>query len=331
MLGLCPGGSNVLNELPGLARIVRVTRVSVRELVVLGSASQVPTRHRNHNGYFLRWDHEGILFDPGEGTQRQMLYAGVAASAITRICITHLHGDHCLGLPGVIQRLALDRVDHPIDLYYPASGQAYIDRLRAASIFHDTTEIRCHPIDCDGVVEFDAPTTFGLVARQLDHGVESFGYQIVEPDGLRMVALRLAERGIEGPRVRELQRVGSLRTEHGMVALDEVSEVKRGQRFAFVMDTRMCANAVELARRADLFVCESTFVTADARLAEAYGHLTARQAAEIARDANARLLVLTHFSQRYSDVDLLVEEAADVFANVIAAHDLLRVTVPPRL
>ncbi|HWM97084.1 MAG TPA: MBL fold metallo-hydrolase, partial [Streptosporangiaceae bacterium] len=79
--------------------------MSNRELVVLGTASQVPIRRRNHNGYFLRWDAEGLLFDPGEGTQRQMQFAGVAASQISRICITHFHGDHCLGLPGVLQRM----------------------------------------------------------------------------------------------------------------------------------------------------------------------------------------------------------------------------------
>ena len=86
--------------------------VSNRELVVLGTASQAPTRSRNHNGYFLRWDDEGLLFDPGEGTQRQMLFAGVTASQVTRICITHLHGDHCLGLPGVLAR-DLDRIPVP--------------------------------------------------------------------------------------------------------------------------------------------------------------------------------------------------------------------------
>ena len=87
--------------------------LSVRELVVLGTASQVPTRHRNHNGYLLRWDGEGLLFDPGEGTQRQMLRAGVAAHDLNRICVTHFHGDHSLGLAGVIQRINLDRVPHP--------------------------------------------------------------------------------------------------------------------------------------------------------------------------------------------------------------------------
>ena len=94
----------------------------MRELVVLGTASQVPTRYRNHNGYLLRWDDEGLLFDPGEGTQRQMVLAGVAASAVNRLCLTHFHGDHCLGVPGIIQRASLDRVGHPITAHFPASG-----------------------------------------------------------------------------------------------------------------------------------------------------------------------------------------------------------------
>lgn len=95
----------------------------MRELVILGTASQVPTRTRNHNGYLLRWDGEGLLFDPGEGTQRQMLHAGVSATQITRICLTHVHGDHCFGLPGVLSRMALDGVPHPVHLHYPASGR----------------------------------------------------------------------------------------------------------------------------------------------------------------------------------------------------------------
>jgi ribonuclease Z len=295
-----------------------------RELVVLGSASQVPTRHRNHNGYFLRWDADGILFDPGEGTQRQMLLAGISMSSVTSICITHLHGDHCLGLPGVIQRLSLDRIDHPVDLYYPASGQEYIDRLRAASIFHDTTDIRCHPVVEDGEIGPE------LTARHLDHGVESVGYQLVEPDGRRMLPDRLAALGVWGPQVRALQNTGTIHVNGVTVNLDDVSEHKPGQRFAFVMDTRRCPGAQQLATRADLLVCESTFCDADEKLAESYGHLTARQAAQIALEAGARKLVITHFSQRYEDISPLLAEAVEVFPNTVAAHDLLRIPVPAR-
>src|SRR5215467_13769579 len=148
--------------------------VSVRELVVLGTASQAPTRTRNHNGYLLRWDGEGILFDPGEGTQRQMIQAGVSATDITRMCITHFHGDHCLGVAGIVQRLSLDRVPHPVPAHYPASGAEYFGRLRHASVFHETADVREEPVEADGVI---ATGAFGtLSATRLDHPVDTFGY-----------------------------------------------------------------------------------------------------------------------------------------------------------
>jgi ribonuclease Z len=163
--------------------------VSVRELVVLGTASQVPTRTRNHNGYLLRWDGEGILFDPGEGTQRQMTLAGVSVTDVTRICVTHFHGDHCLGLPGVVQRLSLDRVSHPVYVHYPESGQEFYDRLRHASSYHETAELIEQPLV--GIAT-GAMGPFGnLSAYRLDHPVESYGYRIVEPDGRRMLPERL--------------------------------------------------------------------------------------------------------------------------------------------
>ena len=197
----------------------RLGVVSVRELVVLGTASQVPTRARSHNAYLLRWDGEGILFDPGEGAQRQLTLAGIAAADITRICVTHFHGDHALGLPGVVQRLSLE----------------------------------------------------------------------------------------------------------------EVSEPRRGQRVAFVMDTRLCPAVSELADGVDLLVIESTFLSPESGLAAESGHLTAAQAARVAADCGVRTLVLTHFSRRYDDPDAFHAEASATYdGNLIIASDLIRVPVPPR-
>ncbi|HEV7861053.1 MAG TPA: ribonuclease Z [Acidimicrobiia bacterium] len=304
--------------------------MSARELVVLGTASQAPTRHRNHNGYLLRWDAEGVLFDPGEGTQRQMLLAGVAASAITRICVTHFHGDHCLGLPGVLQRLSLDQVAHPVDIWYPAAGQEFFDRLRRCALYNDTVEVRPHPIVDGGVVD-PGPEPFALMAGRLDHRTETFGWRVVEPDGRRMLPDRLDAAGVTGPDVGRLQRDGALVTADGRtVTLEAMSEPRRGQVFAFVMDTRLCDAAVALADGADLVVCESTFLERDADLAAAYGHLTAAQAARVAREAGARQLVLTHFSQRYSDDAEFAAEAGEVFPDVVVARDLDRIPVPPR-
>lgn len=354
--------------------------MSPRELIVLGTASQVPTRQRGHNGYLLRWDGEGILFDPGEGAQRQMLLAGVAATDITRICLTHLHGDHALGLPGVIQRLSLDGVPHPVPVHFPASGAEYLARLRHATPFHETAELREEPITAEGVVAggdpdpgtADAtaasaggdvrgrtrggtatgtsPDTRGdararpgevatggpgsvarLEVRRLSHTIDAYGYRLVEPDGRRMLPERLSAYGIAGPAIGELQRVGHLDLDGRRVALAEVSTPRRGQRFAFVMDTRLCDGVYELADGADMLVAESTFLESDTALATAYGHLTAAQAARVAQDCGVRRLVLTHFSQRYPDPAEFEQEARRHFdGDLVIAEDLTRVPVPPR-
>lgn len=303
--------------------------MSSRELVVLGSASQTPTRHRNHNGYLLRWDGTSVLFDPGEGTQRQLLLAGASPTSIRHICITHFHGDHCLGLPGMLQRLSLDRVPEPVEVLYPASGQEYFDRLRHASAYQDHLDVRPVPVRADGLAS--TGPAFSIDAVRLDHEPETFGWRVVEPDGIHLRPDRLEAAGIRGPDVGRLLAEGSLVRGGVRIGRDEVSEVRPGQRLAFVMDTGICDAAVGLAADADLVVCEATFASADAGLARRYRHLTAADAGRVARDAGARRLVITHFSQRYPDVGTLLDEAREVFPDVVAAEDLLRVPVPSRL
>lgn len=314
----------------------------VRELVVLGSASQVPTRQRNHNGYLLRWDGEGFLFDPGEGTQRQFVVAGVAVSAVTCICITHFHGDHCLGLPGVLQRLSLDGVRRAVPVCFPASGEAFFERLRHASAYDDRLDVRPVPVSPpdDGslvVVPTGVELSVTLSAAPLSHSIDSVGWRVEEPAGRTMLPDRLEAAGVRGPDITKLQRDGfvalggSAGHPERRVVLDDVSVPRRGQRVAFVMDTAWCDGALALARGCDLLVCEATFAEAERELALRWGHMTARQAGELAAAAGARALVLTHFSQRYPDTSALAREAAAVFdGDVVAATDLDRIPVPSR-
>jgi ribonuclease Z len=305
--------------------------VSARELVVLGTASQAPTRRRNHNGYVLRWDTEGILFDPGEGTQRQMLFAGVTANQINRICITHFHGDHCLGLPGVLHRMSLDRLRHPVDAWYPGENADVFRHLRYAALYGEAVELREHPVTADGAVGQEA--SFRLEAARLSHLVPAIGYRLVEPDSRRMLPDRLAEAGVTGPDISRLQHEGQILAGGRTLRLEQVSEPRPGQRFAFIMDTRLCDGAFALADRADMVVCEATFADADAGLAREYGHLTAGQAGRIAAESGARLLVLSHFSQRYDAADgqRLAGEAEAVFGGeVVLAEDLTTIAVPAR-
>lgn len=284
---------------------------------MLGTASHVPTRTRAHNGYLLRWDDQGLLFDPGEGTQRQMLHAGVASTAITRICLTHVHGDHCFGLPGVLARMALDGRTEPIDVHFPASGAAVVQALVVAA--GPPVPVRLRPHGGPGEV---AP---GLWVEALRHRTETYGYRLVEPDGRTMVPPRLEAAGVRGPDVGRLQRTGRL----GAVRLEDVSVPRPGQRFALIMDTAVCDGAVALADGTDLVVTESTYAAAEADLAERYLHLTAGQAGAIAAEAGARTLVLTHFSARYDDLGPLRAEAAAAHpaGEVVAAVDGQRVPV----
>ncbi len=302
--------------------------MSARQLVVLGTASQVPTRHRNHNGHFLRWDGRGLLFDPGEGTQRQMIHAGVRAHGIHHICVTHFHGDHCLGLAGLIQRISLDAVPHEVTVHYPASGQAFFERLRHASIYHDRSQLRPCPIAQPGTL-LTTPE-LSISALPLRHTTPCFGYRIEEPAGRRMLPEKLREHGIRGPLVGELLRTGHVDCGGRRVHLDEVSTARPGQSMALVMDTAVCDAAVELARGVDLLVIESTYLDSEAAEAADRGHLTARQAATIAAEAGAHTVVLTHFSQRHPDVAPFLAQASEVHPRVTAAQDGDVIDLPPR-
>lgn len=303
-----------------------------RELVVLGTASQAPTRHRNHNGYLLRWDGHHILFDPGEGTQRQLVLAGLSGADIHRICLTHFHGDHCFGLPGVLARMALDHARSPVPIHHPVEGAEQLAHLELAAPPHEPVPVVHHPARGDGdAVETPVGT---LVARRLDHGpVPTVGWRLDEPDGRRLLPERLEQLGIEGPDRARLVEQGHVEVDGRTVTVEDVSVERPGQHFAFVMDTRWCDGALALADGADLLVCESTFLDAERDLAERWFHLTARDAARLAVEAGARRLVLTHYSQRHPDEGDFLREAEDEAAGrveVVAARDLDRIAVPPR-
>ncbi|MCW4351859.1 ribonuclease Z [Hoyosella sp. YIM 151337] len=305
--------------------------MSPRELFVLGTASAVPTRQRNHNGYFLRWGAQGILFDPGEGTQQQMLCSGLSANDITRVCITHFHGDHCLGLPGVIQRIARDGVTHEVEIAYPAAGEAFFEKLRWASEFVPTSVVVPRPLSGPAPAPFGEPLVTALPLR---HSIPVYGYRVEEPERVHMRAGALAAKGVTGPPVGELKERGALTLPDGeTLYLDDYCVREPGRSFAIVMDTGWCDEAIALARGVDLLLIEATFLSSESELAAKYRHLTARQAGEIAAEAGVRKMVLTHFSERYTagGFERFGEEAAREFSgDIVVASDLDRVSFPAR-
>jgi len=294
--------------------------MSVRDLIILGCSSQQPTRLRNHGAYLFRWNDEGLLFDPGEGTQRQFIFANIAPTVITRIFVSHFHGDHCLGLGSILMRLNLDKVTHPIHCYYPASGKKYFDRLRHGTIYHETINVVEHPVFQPGIVEDDGK--FRIEATFLEHGVDNIGWRVTEPDVCKFEREKLDAHGIKGPLVRELQEKGQITLNGKTIYLNEVSWIRPGDRIAVVIDTRYCQNAIDIAQNACILLCESTYQEEHAELAHKHFHLTAKQAAAIAKKAGAKKLILTHFSARYQSLKGFEIEAKPIFPNTYVADDL---------
>lgn len=304
--------------------------MSIREVVVLGTASQVPTRDRAHHGALLRFDDQGILLDPGEGTQRQLTLAGLATSTITRVCITHVHGDHCLGLPGVVQRCSLDGRTEPLHIHFPEAAAPTIRNLCEATPFEAVAPIEFHPQRPGDV---SAPSgQLRLRSAALSHSLPTLGWRIEEPDGWRLDPALASAAGVEGRARSELLRVGAVRVAGRTVHVEEVATPRPGQSVAFVMDTRWCSGALELAERADLLIIEATFLETERDVAEQAGHLTAAQAARLASEAGVGRVVLTHLSQRYPDLEGHRAEAraAAPDLDLHVAADLDRIALPPR-
>ena len=293
--------------------------MSARQLIILGCSSQTPTRFRNQGAYLLRWNNEAFLFDPGEGTQRQFVYSNIAPTCITRIFISHFHGDHCLGLGSMLMRLNLDKVPQTVHCYYPGRFKKYFQRLRYSTVYHETLKVQEHPVFEEGVVE--ERDGFKIEAHFLDHRIENIGWRITESDSVKFDSEKLRAQRVLGPAVKEIEQKGSIMINGREVHLDEVSWVRKGDTFAYVVDTRLCEGAYRIANGAKLLLCESTYSDSEKELAHKHYHLTASQAAELARDCGVGKMVLTHFSARYQNTKLLLYEAQKLFPNTHAAHD----------
>ena len=294
--------------------------MSVRDLTILGSSSQQPTRKRNHGAYLLRWNAEGFLFDPGEGTQRQFIHAGIAPPTVTRVFISHFHGDHCLGFGSMLMRLNLDGVTHPIHCYYPKSGKKYFDRLRFGTIYHDRLNVVEHPIDEAGIVHDDGE--FIISAEFLDHGVDNLAYRVQEKDERKYYKEKLNALGISGESMRALREKGSVEIDGKVIMKDDVSYMRDGDSFAYISDTKECEGAHKIAEGVTMLLCESTYLDEAKEMAIKHKHLTAKQAAMIAKQAGAGTLILTHFSARYLDLGLFKIEAGEIFSSTYVAEDL---------
>jgi ribonuclease Z len=294
------------------------------EIIFLGTSSMVPTKERNHSGALISFKGNNILVDCGEGTQRQLKFAGISASKINKILITHWHGDHVLGLPGLLQTLAANDYDKILEIYGPKGTKGRFNHMFKAFEF-DHSRIKINIKEINNGIFFENDD-FVLETLQLEHGIECLGYNFIEKDR-RRIELKKAERyGLkEGPILGKLQDGKTITLNGKKIKPSDVSYIVEGKKVTFISDTLPCRNAYKLAEDADLLICEATYKSELEGKSEEYYHMTAKQAAAIANKENVKQLILTHISARYKDGKEVEEDAKDVFDNVKCAYDLMKV------
>jgi ribonuclease Z len=288
-----------------------------------------PTRHRSAPALLLEYSGELILIDCGEGTQRQMHIAGKSRSRVRKILLTHWHGDHVGGLGPLLQTTFHGPYEGQMELYGPGGTTERLGCL-ARAIDIDLTRVRVTDLQpADGEVRtFVRNECYELRCAPMRHGLLTVGYAFEELPRRRIDLERARALGLEpGPLLGRLQRGETVEFAGRRIAPEDVSYMQQGKKAAFVTDTVATPDIVSLAHHADLLVCEATYCSKHEDLACAYNHMTAAQAAVLAREAQVRRLVLTHFSQRYETVTTLLEEARPIFPETTAAEDFLTVNV----
>ncbi len=308
------------------------------QITFLGTSSGVPTRSRNVSSVALRLPQRGELwlFDCGEGTQHQILRSDLKISQLTRIFITHMHGDHVFGLMGLLATCGLAGNPHRIDIYGPPKLDEYLRACSRYSQTHLSYPMQVHTVE-PGVIYEDEE--FTVSCKPLEHRVPAFGYRLVEKDRPgrfdveKAKALSIPPGRVYG----QLKRGETVTLLDGrqINGADLCGPTEEGRKIVYCTDTVYCENAVSLAQNADVLIHEATFSHQDAELAFQRLHSTSTMAAQVALAAQVKQLIMTHFSPRYApgnNIDLhdLLQEARAIFPNTNMAYDFWTYEVPRR-
>lgn len=306
------------------------------EIEFLGTGAGVPAKHRNVTSIALKLLDERNkiwLFDCGEGTQMQILRTTIKPRKIEKIFITHLHGDHIFGLPGLLSSRSFQGGNESLDIYGPKGIEEFVRTSLRISRSRLGYKLNFYEV-IDGIVFEDHQ--FTVVAKKLDHGIDSFGYRVIEKDHVgelqvdKLVAMSVSP----GPIFGQLKRGERVTLPDGRVldGKDFLGQARKGRIVTILGDTRYCQQSIELAKDADVLVHESTFNKHEANMAKDYFHSTTHQAAEVAQKAGVQKLVLTHISARYlaKEAIELEQEAKEVFPNTLLVKDFDQVLVPFR-
>jgi len=296
------------------------------KIIFLGTSSMVPTKERNHSSSLLFYKGEGILVDCGEGTQRQLRKAGISPTKITKLLITHWHGDHVLGIPGLIQSLGAAQYKKTLEIYGPKGTKEFFSNLRKSLYFPVRIKYVIKEIS-RGV--FFNNKDFQLETLQMKHDVPCLGYSFIEKDKLKININYTKKFGLtKSPLLGKLQRGKDISYKGKKIKVRDATITKKGNKITFILDTKLCKNAVKLARDSDILISEETWEhNREKKEDHDYMHLSATEAAQLAIKSKSKRLIITHFSQRYKTTQGIKNEAKKIFPNTICAKDLMVVDV----
>lgn len=293
------------------------------EITFLGTGAMVPTAERNHCSFLLEYRDEGIMFDCGEGTQRQLKKAKISPAKITKILISHWHGDHVLGIPGLIQTMAACEYSKTLDIYGPIGSKEFFSKMFNSFILDAKISVKVHEVN-EGV--FFENEWFKLEAKPLRHSSRCLAFSFIEKDRRRINMDYMKKFALQQhPIMKELQNGKDIEWKGNKIKADDATFVVKGKKIVYVADTALCMGAVDIAKDADILICEATLAEDMKDKAEISKHLTSSQAGEIAKEAGVKKLILTHFSPRYKTVTHIRDEAKKVFKNVSCAKDFMKI------
>ncbi len=289
-------------------------------ITFLGTSDSIPSKTRNHTSILLSYKNESILIDCGEGTQRQFKLANLSPTKITRILITHWHGDHILGLPGLLQTLAMQNYPKTLKIYTPPKTRHFMEAIMKMFIFVGNIKYEIEEVNGRFLENQD----FYLESFPLKHGPSCNGYVFVEKDKLRIDKNKLTKLKLPpSPLIKKLVEGKDTFFNGKKISSKDITYKQKGRKISFVLDTNYSENIIVHTKNSDILVCESTYLNKDADIAKRYHHLTARQSAQIAKKAKVKRLILTHISQRYNQTTKYTEEEAKlIFKSTSIAKDL---------
>ena len=297
------------------------------EIIILGTSCMVPTKDRNVQGIYVEYKGEGILFDCGEGTQRQMNIAGINRNKVRKIFLTHWHGDHVSGLVGLLQTISNSETQQKVVIFGPRETKERIAHLmRSVSFEENRMDLEIREVNPSGVEKIYEGEDYIIQAAYLDHKIPCLGYSLIEKDKRKINMTKAKKLGLkEGPLIGKLQAGHSVSFKGQTITSDEVSHIQKGKKLSIILDTLPCKNAYELAAEADILIAESAYTSDMEEKSLEYKHMTTKQAALIATTANVKKLIITHFSQRYKTNKELEEDVRTFFPESQAAFDFMKI------